>query len=34
MKKEGTDIKQNNTLKVIVDINREINMSQVLFQNI
>lgn len=34
MKKEGTDIKQNNTLKVIVYINREINMSQVLFQNI
>lgn len=34
MKKEGTDIKQNYTLKVIVYINREINMSQVLFQNI
>lgn len=34
MKKEGTDIKQNNALKVIVYINREINMSQVLFQNI
>lgn len=34
MKKEGTDIKLNNTLKVIVYINREINMSQVLFQNI
>lgn len=34
MKKEGTDIKLNNTLKVIVYINRKINMSQVLFQNI
>lgn len=34
MKKEDTDIKLNNTLKVIVYINRKINMSQVLFQNI
>lgn len=34
MKKEDIDIKLNNTLKVIVYINREINMSQVLFQNI